>query len=272
LVGFPFFTLHSGSVASDVPVSELLQEVEQRFYHIVKFVVVHFETNGLDQTVVGRDNPLVHEVSTCEVLLDGFVENEVFVRLHLKSGDVLDQESVGVEPWQEDVSNDSVNTSFLELEWFGSHNWRVTEIKSAGISTIVFSDLHWWWVVLFTLGHLSSVFSKDNTVDDKVFEWSLVLDGSRDDHEGIEPSSGLIESFSNEISWESLVEFLLRDAEWIVRLSIWHGSRFEPAVEHLWNSLKDSSSFFGWDSDMVNALSVQVTDSSNSRKLFKLFD
>jgi hypothetical protein len=63
-------------------------------------------------------------------------------------------------------------------------------------------------VVLLTLGHLGSFFSEYNTVYDQVLEGRAIFDGTGNDHQGVEPSSGLVEAFCNKVSWEALFEFL----------------------------------------------------------------
>jgi hypothetical protein len=50
----------------------------------------------------------------------------------------------------------------------------------------------------------------------------------------------LVKTFSNEVSRESLIEFLFCNAERIVDLREWHRARLEPAVENLRNSSEDT--------------------------------
>ena len=95
---------------------------------------------------------------------------------------------------------------------------------------------HRVWEVTFTLWHFLSIWSQNNTVYNKILEWFLLHNSCWDNHQGIEPTSCLIETFGDEISWESLVESFFIHTEWIMNLWEWHTSWFKPAIEHLWNS------------------------------------
>lgn len=68
----------------------------------------------------------------------------------------------------------------------------------------------------------------------------MVSDSSGDNVEGIEPTSGLIKTFTDEISGESLFEFFGGSAERIMALSKRHRTRFEPAIEHFVDSSQDT--------------------------------
>jgi hypothetical protein len=68
------------------------------------------------------------------------------------------------------------------------------------------SNIHGVRIVTLALRHLLAIFSQDNTINDQVLKRFPAHNSSRNDHEGVEPSSGLIETFSNELSWEPLFE------------------------------------------------------------------
>jgi len=107
------FALHSGAVESHVPVSELLKELKHVLHDIIQAVVVHLIPHDFDKVLVGSNDPLVHDVgvlSLPELILEGWVKDEVGASVLLQSGDVLNEETVSVEPGQEDVSHDALNT------------------------------------------------------------------------------------------------------------------------------------------------------------------
>mgnify|MGYP007134749794 CR=1 FL=1 len=190
----------------------MIEEGEEWFHNVVEVIAVHFFSDKLDEVLGGGDDPSVHEVALwTNLLLHLRVINESLSGGLLVSRDVLNQESVSVEPWKEDFSYDSQNSCCSELEGLCSHDWRVAEIESAGISAILLSDHEWIWVVFLTLRHLGAILSENNTVDDNVLEWSASLHGSRDNHKSIEPSSSLIETLGDEVSWETFHEFLIID-------------------------------------------------------------
>ena len=86
------------------------------------------------------------------------------------------------------------------------------------------SNKHRIRVVLLALRHFGSIFSKHNTIDDQVLERLTAFDGSRDHHESVEPTAGLIETLSDEVCRESLVELFFTDAEGVVNLRERHRS------------------------------------------------
>jgi hypothetical protein len=66
----------------------------------------------------------------------------------------------------------------------------------------------------------------------------------------------LIETFSNELSWEPLFEIFFWGTEGIMALREGHRPTLEPAIEHLWNSFKNTLSFLWWDCDVINVFSM----------------
>lgn len=53
-------------------------------------------------------------------------------------------------------------------------------------------------------------------------------------------------------------------------LGVWHGTTFEPAVEHLWDPPQNTLSHFRWDGNVIDIFSVQVRERTTSRELLKL--
>ena len=141
----------------------------------------------------------------------------------LPLGDVLDEEAVGIVPWQEDVSHDSVNSFVLvEVEVVRANQGRVDEIHPDCVSTELVADLHRVGVVLEALAHLLAVAGEDETVDDEVLVGVAVLDAGGDDVERVEPAASLVDSLSDEVSREDLRELLLAGAEGVVHLGERH--------------------------------------------------
>jgi hypothetical protein len=112
-----FFSLHSRSVQSHIPIGELFQELKDMLNHIIETIAVHFMSDVLDQVLVGCNDPPIHNVSIFIVLqfiLQSRVEQEVLGGSLFPSGDVLDQESVGVEPGQEHLLHNLLNSILAE--------------------------------------------------------------------------------------------------------------------------------------------------------------
>ena len=51
-----------------------------------------------------------------------------------------------------------------------------------------------------------------------------------------------------------------------------HCTRLEPTIEHLRDSLEHASSFFGRDLNIIDKLSVDVSEGTAARKTFELFN
>ena len=157
------------------------------------------------------NDPPVHDICALilSVLSSLLIEYEILIVGFFPSLDILDQESVNIEPREEHVFNDSLYSFFRELELLSFHDRGVGQVESASVSTILLGHVKWIWVIFKSLGHFLTVFSKADTIDDKVLVWVRVLDGCSNDIKSVEPSSCLIYSLSDEISWESLVKLLI---------------------------------------------------------------
>ena len=116
--------LHTGSVETHIPVGEVLEEAKDMSQHTVKAIVVHLAANLLNHALTRSDDPAVHDVCFLvleDLLLELRIIDEVLANTLLPSGDVLDAEAVRVEPWKEDVPDDSFDTISRELERLSSH-------------------------------------------------------------------------------------------------------------------------------------------------------
>lgn len=89
--------------------------------------------------------------------------------------------------------------------------------------------------------------------------------------QGVEPSSGLVDTLGDEVGGIRLLE-LLHVLEGDMRLGVRHASRLEPAVEHFFNSFKIAFALLRGDGDVVDALSVQIGDVVVARELLELLN
>ena len=123
-------------------------------YDVVKSVVVHFVTHVLDHVLRSGNDVLVKIVRVVAVE-DGMaclgVKHERLASTLLKTSNVLNAEAIGVEPRQENVTNNVLHSFFRETECLGSHNGAVAKIETTSISTIIVSDQERIGVVLFRL-------------------------------------------------------------------------------------------------------------------------
>jgi hypothetical protein len=94
--------------------------------HIIKTVVVHLFPHILNQMLVSSDYPLIHNVSIIlgtELHLNCGIKNEVFSSSFFPARNVLDQEAICVEPREENISDNALNTFSCELQRLSSHYW-----------------------------------------------------------------------------------------------------------------------------------------------------
>ena len=68
--------------------------------------------------------------------------------------------------------------------------------------------------------------SKHKSSDNEVFPGCSVEEMGCQDEESVEPTSSLINALGDEVGGVGTMElFLVRELEWVVRLSVWHALR-----------------------------------------------
>ena len=170
--------------------------------------------------------------------------------------DVLDEESVSIVPRKEHFPDDALHSLFAEVEIVRSDEGRVDEVESDGVGSKLVAHVHGVGVILESLGHLLSVLSENEAVDDQVFVGVTVLDSRRNNVEGVEPSSSLVDSLTDEVRGEYFAEFLFVGAERVVHLGEGHRPTLEPTVEHFLDPPQFSLSLSAVDGQMVDVFSV----------------
>jgi hypothetical protein len=83
------FSLESGSVESDVPVGEVLEELEQFGDDGVESVLLHLCSDGFDEVLGTCDDPPVHKVVELAREGDLLIVGELLVVIALETVDVL---------------------------------------------------------------------------------------------------------------------------------------------------------------------------------------
>ena len=167
---------------------------------------------------------------------------------------------------QHDGAHDFFESGFTEFQRLGAHHWRVDEIGSKGVGADFMQDLVGVRIILLRLRHLLTVFGQHEAVDDDIAEGRFVEQRGRQHQQGVEPSAGLVETFSNELRWKIGFEVLFV-LEWIVLLAIRHGAGFEPAVEDFWRAAIRQTILD--EGDRIKVMLMQVGD-LHARQLLKL--
>ena len=122
--------------------------------YIVESVVVHLVSYLLNHVLTGCNDVFVHNVRVFIVEHGDFrfgIKYEVFAGTLLPPHDVLDAESIGVEPWKEGVSDNVLDTFGCESQRFGSDQWTVAKIQSACICSMCIGNQEWVRIILLAL-------------------------------------------------------------------------------------------------------------------------
>lgn len=112
-------------------------------------------------------DPEVHKVSEVGFgLSERLVEKERFAVILFPAIDVLEQEPVSIVEWQEDISDCSLYSFFVEIHAFGTDERTVDEIETDCVGAELFDDVEGIRVVLFALRHFLAVFGEHDSVND----------------------------------------------------------------------------------------------------------
>ena len=75
----------------------------------------------------------------------------------LQSLDILNEEPVCIEPWQEHILDDVLHSLLLEPQRLCPHHRGVDQVEAEGVSSVFLDHLNWIWVVLETFAHLLAI-------------------------------------------------------------------------------------------------------------------
>ena len=75
----------------------------------------------------------------------------------LQSLDILNEEPVCIEPWQEHILDDVLHSLLLEPQRLCPHHGGVDQVEAEGIGSMFLDHLNWIWVVLETFAHLLAI-------------------------------------------------------------------------------------------------------------------
>mmetsp|Transcript_7069 Transcript_7069/g.12616 ORF Transcript_7069/g.12616 Transcript_7069/m.12616 type:complete len:217 (-) Transcript_7069:1832-2482(-) len=164
-------TSHPVSVESHVPVGQVLKEVHKAGHHSVKTVCLHLLSHKFDQLMHGGVDPKIHHIFAGLHRFNAWLE---FLSVAFVSEALLNQEAVGVVPWQENILDDVTYAFFLELQGFCTNNSGVQHVHSHSICSMAGNNFLGVRIVLQALGHFLAVSRKHQAVHDKVLERWLI--------------------------------------------------------------------------------------------------
>ena len=223
LVGGDVLSPKPAAIEADVPVGELLNELEQPRHHVVEAVGVHLLGDAGLQGLQAGENPLVEDVVA--QMAAPFRRPAVDFRVGL-------EEHEGVAPRQQRPPRHVPHPRVGEALLLRPHQAGIDEVQAQGVGAVGLHQFVRRRVVAQPLGHLLAVRSHHHAVDDDVAESRLVVEGRGQHCQGVEPAAGLVQALGDELRREAGLEHLLV-LERIVQLGVGHGAGLEPAVQHL---------------------------------------
>ncbi len=210
------------------------------------------------------ENPLVEQVrqSLENVFIVLFekpvVVDELFPVGFLKTVDFLEKQFEEVEPRNEDLSEDFLDSFIGKLKRLSFNERRVHQIQSDGVGSVLIDENHRIGEVFLAFAHFLAVFRQDESVHNQIFVRRVVVQGRGDHVEGVEPSSGLVQALSDEVGGESLFELLLTHVFGVAELGVGHGPGLEPTIENFGDSLEHALALFARNFDFIHEFPVQV--------------
>ena len=131
------------------------------------------------------------------------------------------------------------------------------EVPADRICTIFVQGIHRIYRVTLGLTHLLSVLILYVTKHDNILVRRLVKEQCGDCHQGIEPSSCLVNRLTDEVSREVVLEDILI-LKRIMPLCKWHRTGIEPAVDNLRYTLHLAATIRTLDRHCINVWTVQL--------------
>ena len=131
------------------------------------------------------------------------------------------------------------------------------EVPADGVRAVFLQRLERIHRVALGLAHLLAVLILHVSQDNYVLVRRLVEDQGGDSQQRVEPSSGLVHRLGDEVRRELLLEKILI-FKWIVKLGKGHGSRVEPAVDHLRHPVHFFSALGTLDGHAVDIGTVEL--------------
>ncbi|EKE29567.1 MAG: hypothetical protein ACD_2C00144G0002 [uncultured bacterium (gcode 4)] len=184
----------------------------------------------------------------------------MFVYISILAAEIVDicisrEKCVSVPEREYDFFYRLLDSGFGEFHILSSYCSRIHHIESYSICSMFWYQQFRIWVIIEWLAHLLSIFCKNHSVYDNIQEWSSIKKQCSQHQKGIEPTSCLVYSLSDEFT--RVFEILLI-CKRIMFARIRHGSWFEPAIENLWDTIHRASCFWALDLDFVYIMLMKV--------------
>ncbi len=244
------FLPEPSSRSPDIPVRQVFgNKILDLSYRLHVVVPVHFLGDLLDQAIVLGQNPAVK-------LRPSFVFHIEVLRVDIVLVGIKHKEIIYVPQRAEELAYDLNETVFIKF--CGRPGRRcVKQIPSRRIGAVLVKELERIHRIALCFGHLLSFFIEDQVVDQYVPVRRLSLDKGGNRDQRIEPASGLVDSFTDEISREQFLVKVFLIFKRIMMLGKRHRAAVEPAIHDFRDPGHGSSALFASDMDLVHIRSVQ---------------
>ena len=237
------------TVKTDVPVGKFVCELGDRTGSFGDAVCIKIGIDLGNKCIQLGNEPTIHNGVVCGI---------AGVLLGIKSVDVgiENKERIGVPKSTHELSLALVNGIFVETAGKPGST-AGAEIPTNSVCALLVKNAPRVNNVALVLGHLKTVFVANVTKNDAVSERCFVEKEGGNSQKSIEPTTGLVDSFTDEVCREvSFKEFLVFKG--IVILGEGHGAGVEPAVDNLGSTAHLSAAFRAGKDDVVDVCLVEL--------------
>ena len=173
--------------AADVPVGQVLDELDERPHRALQVVGVHRRRNVGDESFHRRNDPPIQDIRGLECLGiarrslgEGGLQHLCVCKIvYIRVGH---EEGIRVPPRNQEVAHELLDAVLGELEVLGANDRRVDHVESNRVGAVGVEHLRRIGVVLEALRHLLAVFRENEPVDDDVPVGRLVEETRAENH------------------------------------------------------------------------------------------
>ena len=237
------------TTTSDIPVTHIIDKLSECLSCLRNTIITKVIIYGLHHRIKLGEQPLIHHGQLVIVEC-------IFRRIKLVNICIQYIECVRVPECTHELSLSFNDCILMETVWKPRCGVAV-EVPADRICTIFVQGIHRIYRVTLGLTHLLSVLILYVTKHDNVLVRRLVKEQCGDCHQGIEPSSCLVNCLTDEVSREVVLEDILI-LKRIMPLCKWHRTGIEPAVDNLRYTLHLAATIRTLDRHCINVWTVQL--------------
>ena len=250
LVFRQFFCIESTTCTTDIPVGQIFcHKIGNRSDGSHMVILIHIFRYIVYELIVFAEDPAIEFRSLCIVDRKGSRIDIILIC-------VKDKEVIYVPQGSEELADHVFEAFFVELGRRPCRRYG-QQIPSGRIRAVFIQHFKRRYGIALVLGHLFTLFVEDQVVDQYVSVWRTAFDNCRNCHQRIEPASGLVDAFADEVCREQLIK-VLRVFKRIMPLCERHGTGVKPAVHNFRDSVHRLAAFRAGQGHIIHIRSVQL--------------